>query len=494
MPNCSYSYEGGCAGNGTAPGVALGPAEPVHQALGVVLNALLAVVVFSLGCSVQGARVWLHLRRPWGVAAGLLCQFGVMPLTAHLLALGLAVRPVQAVAILIMGSCPGGVISNIITYWLDGDMDLSITMTACSTVLGLGMMPLCLYIYSYSWVQAGSIKIPYENIGVTLVTLVVPVACGVFVNHKWPKAAKMILKVGSVFGASLILVIAIANAVLYKGSWNVDASFLIIGFIFPLIGYSFGFIISIIMRQPWPRCRTIALETGTQNVQIASTVLQVSFPPEQLAQMFTFPLIYASSQLLNGLLLVAARLQDRGQVVEDLKTTALNASHPGEPANWPLIKGFVSLGLCIVGFGSAFVPIKKADTGDGMFFQWVFCGTLWLGSFLVHALLGCPRFWLLSSAGGVLWCIGNLATVPILKTVGLGMGYLIWSTFTLLMGWATASAVFLMLIKTEAETEMGAEQDEREEREPLLQKEMQGTHCNQATPMEADGRLEPLEG
>uniref|UniRef100_A0A667XDT9 Solute carrier family 10 member 6 n=1 Tax=Myripristis murdjan TaxID=586833 RepID=A0A667XDT9_9TELE len=295
-------------GNGSLVDEPGGLGSGLHRTLSVVLTIMLAMVVFSLGCTVEVPKLWFHLRKPWGILVGFICQFGLMPLTAYLLATGFGVQPVQAVAVIIMGCCPGGIISNIITYWLDGDMDLSITMTSCSTVLGMGMMPLCLYIYTHSWVEAGSIKIPYFNIGITLITLVVPVACGVAVNYKWPKAAKMILRVGSVVGGLLLLVVGLASALLYRGSWYTDSSLLIIGSVFPLIGYSISFIIAVVLRQPWPRCRTIAMETGAQNVQICSTMLQLSFPPEQLIHMFTFPLIYGSFQLLNGLLLVTGEI------------------------------------------------------------------------------------------------------------------------------------------------------------------------------------------
>ncbi|XP_006626732.3 sodium-dependent organic anion transporter [Lepisosteus oculatus] len=292
-----------CEGNRTHNGTSA-PDETVTLVFSVVLTALLALVVFSLGCTVELGKLWFHLRRPWGILVGLVCQFGLMPLTAYALAVGFAVKPVQAVAILIMGCCPGGTISNIIAYWVDGDMDLSITMTCCSTVLAMGMMPLCLFIYTRSWVGEGNIKIPFFNIGITLVTLIVPVCCGVFVNYKWPKKAQIILKVGTVVGGVLILVIGIASAVLYKGSWDTDTSMLVIGIIYPMIGYAAGFITAAVVRQPWKRCRTIALETGAQNVQVCSTMLQLSFPAEQLVLMFTFPLIYGSFQLLNGLLIV----------------------------------------------------------------------------------------------------------------------------------------------------------------------------------------------
>lgn len=92
--------------------------------LSVVLTVMLAMVMFAMGCTVDSSKLWGHIRRPWGIAIGFLCQFGIMPFTAFALALAFQVLPVQAVVIIIMGCCPGGSGSNIICYWLDGDMDL----------------------------------------------------------------------------------------------------------------------------------------------------------------------------------------------------------------------------------------------------------------------------------------------------------------------------------------------------------------------------------
>ena len=92
--------------------------------LSTVLTVMLAMVMFAMGCTVEVAKLWQHLRRPWGIVIGFLCQFGIMPFTAFALSLAFDVLPVQAVVIIIMGCCPGGSSSNIIAYWLDGDMDL----------------------------------------------------------------------------------------------------------------------------------------------------------------------------------------------------------------------------------------------------------------------------------------------------------------------------------------------------------------------------------
>ncbi|XP_076845035.1 sodium-dependent organic anion transporter-like isoform X2 [Brachyhypopomus gauderio] len=285
--------------NGTLPGD-----EAVKQALSKAMGATLVLVVFCMGCSVEVRKAWDHLRHPRGVLVGLLCQFGVMPLTSYLLALGLKLTPMQAVAVVILGSCPGGIISNIITYWLDGDMNLSITMTSISTLLGFGALPLCLYIYTRSWVQSGRIQIPYLNIAITFISLIIPVAFGVAVNYKWPNVARIIVKVGSLVGGLLIMSLSITSVLLWNVKWNLSSSLFLVGGIFPMMGFVAGFIIAAALRQPWNRCRTIAMETGAQNMNIFSTLLHLFFSVEQLAEVIILPITYGYVQLFGGVLMV----------------------------------------------------------------------------------------------------------------------------------------------------------------------------------------------
>ncbi|XP_077621268.1 sodium-dependent organic anion transporter [Crocuta crocuta] len=304
--NCSRSSA--CSANTSEEELPVGP--EVHGNLELVFTVVSAVMMgllmFSLGCSVEFRKLWSHIRRPWGIAVGLLCQFGLMPLTAYLLAISFSLKPAQAIAVLVMGCCPGGTISNIFTFWVDGDMDLSISMTTCSTVAALGMMPLCLYLYTLSWNLEQNLTIPYQNIGITLLCLTIPVAFGVYVNYRWPKQSKIILKIGAIVGGVLLLVVAVAGVVLAKGSWNSDITLLTISFIFPLIGHVTGFLLALLTHQSWQRCRTISLETGAQNIQMCVTMLQLSFTAKQLVQMLSFPLAYGLFQLLDGFLIVAA--------------------------------------------------------------------------------------------------------------------------------------------------------------------------------------------
>ncbi|XP_023272839.1 ileal sodium/bile acid cotransporter [Seriola lalandi dorsalis] len=309
--------------------------EILSLVLSTVLTIMLAMVMFSMGCTVDAKKLWGHIKRPWGIVIGFLCQFGIMPFTAFALSLAFGVLPVQAIVIIIMGCCPGGSGSNIICYWLDGDMDLSISMTACSSILALGMMPLCLLIYTSIWTSTNTIQIPYDSIGITLVALLIPITLGIYVKRRWPHVAKKILKVGSIAGFGLIIIIAVVGGILYQSSWTIAPSLWIIGTIYPFIGFGLGFILARFVGQPWHRCRTIALETGFQNSQLCSTIVQLSFSPAELEVMFAFPLIYSIFQLVVAVISVGAyqayKKCVRGSADEDSEAPSLEAGD-AEPA------------------------------------------------------------------------------------------------------------------------------------------------------------------
>ncbi|XP_063278364.1 transmembrane protein 144 isoform X2 [Prinia subflava] len=114
--------------------------------------------------------------------------------------------------------------------------------------------------------------------------------------------------------------------------------------------------------------------------------------------------------------------------------------------------GFTSSTVAVLLFGTNFVPVKKFDTGDGMFFQWILCASIWIVSLVVNLIQNCPRFWPLAMVGGFVWATGNVTVVPIVKTIGLALGLLIWASFNLLTGWASSSAVIFLFIKTEVQS------------------------------------------
>ncbi|XP_043827666.1 solute carrier family 10 member 6 isoform X2 [Dromiciops gliroides] len=314
MINCSSTLE--CPNNSTEEELKrdLGNYGNLNLGFSVLLAVMMILVMFSLGCTVNIKTLWSHIRRPWGIAVGLLCQYGLMPLIAYLLAISFSLPPLQAVTVLLLGCMPGGAVSNLFAYWADGDIDLSISMTTCSSVIAVGMMPLCLYLYTRPWDLEQNITVPYQTIGISLLCLIVPVAIGVFVNFKWPAHSKIILRVGSTVGAILLLMVTVGAIIFLKDSWNSDTPLLIIALVFPLIGYIFGFLLSLLTCQPWERCRTISLETGAQNVQMCVTMLQLSFSPEQVAQFIRHTRDYVRKNMKKRSLIAMKFLNQRKQM------------------------------------------------------------------------------------------------------------------------------------------------------------------------------------
>jgi len=99
--------------------------------------------------------------------------------------------------------------------------------------------------------------------------------------------------------------------------------------------------------------------------------------------------------------------------------------------------GFICVFIAMLGFGSNFVPVKRFETGDGMFFQWVLCCAIWCCGVVVYGFQGCPTFQPVAMLGGAIWATGNIMSVPIIKTLGLSLGLLIWGQTNMLVGWAT---------------------------------------------------------
>ena len=88
--------------------------------------------------------------------------------------------------------------------------------------------------------------------------------------------------------------------------------------------------------------------------------------------------------------------------------------------------GYVCCGVAALFFGSNFAPVKRYDTGDGFFFQWVMCFGVWLVGLCVNLARDDPKFQPWAMLGGALWATGNTLSVPVINLIGLSLGLLIW--------------------------------------------------------------------
>ncbi|NXP14789.1 NTCP protein, partial [Thinocorus orbignyianus] len=281
--------------------------QAADRALNVILIVVLFVIMVSLGCTMEIAKITTHLRKPKGVAIAVMAQYGIMPLTAFVLGKLFQLGATESLAILICGCCPGGNLSNIFSLALGGDMNLSIVMTTCSTVLAIGLMPLLLYLYSRGLYE-GDLegKVPYKGIVTSLVLMLIPCAIGIILNEKKPQYTGFVIKTGMVvllLSSAAIIVLSVASV--GSGIMVVfSPSLLGSSALMPFIGFLLGYVLSAVFKLS-DRCRrTVCVETGCQNVQLCSTILKVAFTPEIIGPLYFFPLLYLLFQLGEGLLLI----------------------------------------------------------------------------------------------------------------------------------------------------------------------------------------------
>ena len=101
---------------------------------------------------------------------------------------------------------------------------------------------------------------------------------------------------------------------------------------------------------------------------------------------------------------------------------------------------FTGYTACLVSsfmFGSNFVPVKRVYTGDGMFFTLMMTAAVFYEGCFIQLWQGNPKFEPVAMLGGALWATGNITVVPIVKTIGLGIGLLVWGLVSMLVGWAS---------------------------------------------------------
>ncbi|KAM9779384.1 hepatic sodium/bile acid cotransporter isoform X2 [Syngnathus typhle] len=277
----------------------------VDKTINVLMVIVLFITMISLGCTMEVSKIKGHIVKPKGVVIAVLAQYCVMPLTAFCLAKGFHLANMAAVVVLICGCCPGGTLSNILALAINGDMNLSIVMTSCSTLLALGMMPLLLYLYCQGFGDLQN-AVPYVDITVALAMILVPCGIGIFINHYRPQYSKIITKIGLTIMSISSVAIAVVGTVAFRSAILVVMSppLLATGAVMPFIGFTFGYVISSIFRLSQAERRTVAMETGCQNIQLCSTILKLAFPPEVIGPLFLFPMVYISFQLLEAIALI----------------------------------------------------------------------------------------------------------------------------------------------------------------------------------------------
>lgn len=239
------------------------------------INYLLMVVMFGMGLTMKPADFKIVFTRPKDVIIGCIAQFTIMPLLAFGLGKLFQLDPALLAGVILVGTCPGGTSSNVMTYLSKGDVALSVGMTTVNTLLAPLLTPAITYLLLRKTVHVNAWSMFLSIIEV----VIVPIALGFIINHFWGKFTQ---KLNSVLPS--ISVIAITLIVATVVSHNSAKILTTGGVIFAvvilhnLLGYACGFGVAKLFHMDIPKVKALSIEIGMQNSGLASSLATTAFP------------------------------------------------------------------------------------------------------------------------------------------------------------------------------------------------------------------------
>jgi len=147
--------------------------------LGILIVPLIQIIMFGMGTTLSVADFGRVFKMPWPVLVGFVLQFSVMPLTGLALAKAFGFKAEIAAGVVLIGSCPGGVASNLMTYLAGGNVALSVTMTSCSTLVSPLMTPFLMDKLAGQFIEIEFLKMMFSIINM----VIVPIVAGLIANR-----------------------------------------------------------------------------------------------------------------------------------------------------------------------------------------------------------------------------------------------------------------------------------------------------------------------
>ena len=240
----------------------------------LIVIPILAILMFDLGLELKVKDFKLFVRRPWPVLAGLLGQIVVLPAIAWLVGKWFGLEPLFMIGIMLIACSPGGSSSNVFSMLAGGDVALSVSLTACSSIITLFTVPA---IMSWATVAVGTgteVHLPVGNLLMqNIVLMAVPIALGVWLAAK---KQKMSARIHSVLKrVAFPALILLATIFFFQHRDTIVAKFPQLGLsitVLILLAMLAGSLLSLMMRLTGRERRTIVIEVGMQNAAQAITV------------------------------------------------------------------------------------------------------------------------------------------------------------------------------------------------------------------------------
>lgn len=237
--------------------------------LSALIVPLMQIIMFGMGTGLSVKDFVGVVKMPKGVIVGVLCHYMVMPPVAFAITRIFNFPAEIAAGIILIGSCPNGLASNVMTYLARANLALSVTLTAVSTLLAPLMTPLFMQLLAGQYVSIDFWDMAWD---ITKI-VIIPVLAGLLFNrflHGKAKWLDDIMPVLSMAGIALIIIVITAAG--QKDLLIVGPALVLSMLLHNTSGYVLGYWLARLLRMDEKDCRTIAIEVGLQNAGLGSSL------------------------------------------------------------------------------------------------------------------------------------------------------------------------------------------------------------------------------
>jgi len=250
--------------------------DPLGQA-GVALALMLVMFGVALGLRVQDFRILAD--KPTLYLGGVVAQIVLLPLVTFGLIILISPPPSIALGMIVVACCPGGSVSNLLTYLSRGDIAVSVALTATSSMLAALLTPASTLFWARAYEPTAELLIsldvnPLLFIGQTTLLLALPLAAGMIVAAKMPDFAERIRKRTTVAGAAVLgATIVYGIAYFYPILWPAVGLLAGITIMHNTAAFATGAVVGMVLSKQSSIRRALTFEIGIQNAGLALIIL-----------------------------------------------------------------------------------------------------------------------------------------------------------------------------------------------------------------------------
>ena len=234
----------------------------------------LGIIMFGMGMTLTIHDFRRVLARPGDVYIGVLLQYLLMPLGAFILVKVFNLNEFLAAGIILLGSCPGGTASNVITYLARGDLALSVTLTSVSTILSPVLIPVLMYFYASQWIEVPVIKLFISSVQIVIIPVLLGLGARAIPKDRVNTFNEFLPSISTVAIIFIVGVIVAANSTAIS---TTEPKILLIVVIHNFFGLVAGYYIAKLSGMDNIRAKTISIEVGMQNSGLAVALANLHF-------------------------------------------------------------------------------------------------------------------------------------------------------------------------------------------------------------------------